>query len=381
LAEKKREEEEARKAKEEAAKKAAKQNNEIEKLEQEKVAASQPPVGPTKKKAKRTDAALLDTATPCEKCEFEGNTWKLPMHVENNHLVVYSEPRNAWREFSIKKLWLIFLMGHVMAKNELLEHPVTFTAVMEFIGADAISMTFQECVFAHLIALILINDTGDFNEAIQILLDLSSFNLLTPATIAAVNVAELMDIIVKVNSGCELGSGIFDIANELVKPEYGRNVPTTKEELLEIGLDDHLASSLMQQVFGSTELVVGLNACKLMVALDLMDWEECGARAKQDVKMVSITSNSVVRSLATWLPKGDGVLFQDYVESFASAVGANAVGFWGKYKKLAGHFNPKDKQLLLEMVQISCNSTRQPGVEATNTAAVLKSFSSCFFHY
>ena len=107
-------------------------------------------------------------------------------------------------------------------------------------------------------------------------------------TMANLNGPELQAIINDIDDMNLVGQDLHAIATELNKPDHEGVVPSTKKELSSVKVDDNVAALLLQQVFGSTELVVGLHARKLVCALDMFDWEESGATKKQDVKMVKV---------------------------------------------------------------------------------------------
>ena len=117
------------------------------------------------------------------------------------------------------------------------------------------------------------------------------------------------------------------------------------------GLEDTLARYVTQGVFGSTELVVGLHLRKLVCALDLFDWEESGAKAKNELKMSKIPGIHVRKSLSVWMPPGQGRAFQDAMEALGEALGSIKQGFWGKLDRvIKRHYNAADKKLLMDMV-------------------------------
>jgi hypothetical protein len=113
-----------------------------------------------------------------------------------------------------------------------------------------------------------------------------------------------------------------------------------------------VAALLMQQVFGSTELVVGLHARKLVCALDMYDWEESGATTKEAIKMSKIPAERFKKSLATWLPKGERRAFQDTMEALGSVLGENRVGMFGKMQGIIIRHNAtKNKKQMTDMVE------------------------------
>ena len=179
-------------------------------------------------------------------------------------------------------------------------------------------------------------------------MDLFGAQLMTVDQMAASNGDELQNAIGDGYTGTSIGDDLHSIATELAK--VGGVVPTDKAGLLEIGVDETVTRLLMQQVFGSTELVIGLHTRKLVCALDMFDWEESGVSCKKDVKLVKIPAGHVTRSLTTWIPKGDGRTFQETMEGLGAAIGGNQIGFWGTLKSVINkHFSQKDKKELLEM--------------------------------
>lgn len=191
------------------------------------------------------------------------------------------------------------------------------------------------------------------------LLALIDAEVCTASQVAAKSGDEVQEIVAAVNDDeCLTGVGdhLTQIATHLMDEKYGEYVPTNKKDLILVGVDETVASMMMQHVFGSTDIVVGLHTRKLVVALDMFDWEESKVTQKKDVKMAKITAASVKRSLDTWLPLGDRRNFQDTMETLGAQLGDNEVGFWGKLTNtLNKHFSAKDKKSLLDM----CNSVLQ----------------------
>jgi hypothetical protein len=146
---------------------------------------------------------------------------------------------------------------------------------------------------------------------------------------------------------------LADTVHELVGGLNDKDgiVPQTKDELVEL-VDETVASQLMTQVFGSTEFFVGLHARKILIALDMYDWEESGATCKEDVKMSTISAAHVKKSLRTWMPKGTGKDFHDMMESVGTIISAKRQGEWGKIKTVINTCYPyTEKKCVLEMVE------------------------------
>ena len=66
---------------------------------------------------------------------------------------------------------------------------------------------------------------------------------------------------------------------------------------------------------------------KLVCALYLFDWEESGAKAKDELKMSKIPGIHVRKSLSVWIPLGQGRAFQDAMEALGEALGSIKQGF------------------------------------------------------
>ena len=191
-------------------------------------------------------------------------------------------------------------------------------------------------------------------------------DLVKAQDISGATVERLQTVINTVdNENIHSAGAIHNIAKNLSTDEHQGYVPTEKKLLEGIGLSESLASMVMQQVFGSTELVVGLDTRKLFVAVDMVDWEETGAEDKTAVKMAKVSAAMVKNSLIKWLPKGDLEKFQNTIEPLAAALGANEGCFWGKLNAtLNTHFSVKDKKQLLNMansVHQFCKATKSGG--------------------
>lgn len=137
---------------------------------------------------------------------------------------------------------------------------------------------------------------------------------------------------------------------QVVATKYEGCVPSTKQELLNMKVKDSVAGKIMQNVYGSTELVITLTFRKVMVALDMFDWEEYGAKTKDEVKMVDITADRVRASLLRWMPIGEKLAYQEAVEIVGNLLSKNTQGMWGLYTKiLTQHFSSSEKKELVKM--------------------------------
>jgi len=185
-----------------------------------------------------------------------------------------------------------------------------------------------------------------------VVLALADADMFTSEEIAGQTVAKVQEVISVSDGANKFGKAIHEISTKLEAEKHQGQVPSTLGELKELKIDETVAGLLVNHVFGSSELVVGLNTRKLMVALDLFDWEESGAEQRVEVKMVKVPPNYIKASLNTWLPKGEKGNFQQLMEPLATAIGENKVGFWGSLKRtLTNSFAPKDKDLLLKLAE------------------------------
>lgn len=148
-----------------------------------------------------------------------------------------------------------------------------------------------------------------------------------------------------------VGAAIFAVCSRLHN-DLGDQVPQTKAGLIALDLDEAVASLLMQHVFGSSELVIGLHARKILTALDMLDWEETEIEEKKDVKMAKLPPDRVRKSLKTWLPMGQALEFHDTMDSLGALLAAPPIGYWGRIKSTINtNFAPKDKALLHDMTE------------------------------
>ena len=129
---------------------------------------------------------------------------------------------------------------------------------------------------------------SSFDEVVAVLTDFDDKNVIDVEDMGESTGPKLQTIINRHCKNNSVGDALCSLTTKLHKDNHKCTVPSTKEGLQALKVDETVASLLLQQVFGSTELVVGLHACKLVCALDLVDWEESGASLKQDVKMVKM---------------------------------------------------------------------------------------------
>ena len=142
-------------------------------------------------------------------------------------------------------------------------------------------------------------------------------------------------------------------------------VPYDKDGLLAQGINEEVVHALMQQVFGSTQIVLGIHARKVVCALDMIDWEDTGATTKTEIKMAKIRPVQVEKSLKTWLPHGDGLEFQKTVQGLGKAIGIPKMGSWGRIKAMINkRYSTKDKKIVIKLAEdIACfyNATKSGG--------------------
>jgi hypothetical protein len=176
-------------------------------------------------------------------------------------------------------------------------------------------------------------------------------NLMMVNQMASATVEQLTDAI-KGDHQFDLDISLSESLSEISKELHARDgeFPTTLDGFKDCGVDDNVAQQLMQDVFGSTEIVIGLNTRKTVVALDLIDWEALGIDRQSDVKTRDVTASHVKNSVKTWLPAGMGIDFQDAVESIGEVISLNKSGFWGKLTATINkHFKPSEKVKLMKM--------------------------------
>ena len=173
---------------------------------------------------------------------------------------------------------------------------------------------------------------------------------MTIEEMAGSTVAELQSHIDPDDTKETVGTILHAVATQLHND--GGTVPTTKDALVDCGVENIVARLLVHRVFGSTELVIGLHCRKVVCALDMFDWEESGANKKDSIKMARVPAGPVRSSLQAWLPKGQWQPFQEALDSLGRVVGANEVGFWGKLKTVVNkHYSPADKKKLMAMAE------------------------------
>lgn len=186
------------------------------------------------------------------------------------------------------------------------------------------------------------------------LLALFAANYLRVGDVAAATVPHLAAILKGESPAdfdfAKLASDVLEVAKNI--EAAGGNVPTTFDELVDCGISDTVAHLLMQQVFGSTEIIIGLDTRKVVCALDLIDWEGLeGVTLRSEIKMNLVTSTHVDRSIHTWLPRGQSLEFQQAMESLGFIIGANKKGFWGRLQAvITKNFKGKDKIKVEAMV-------------------------------
>jgi endonuclease III len=151
----------------------------------------------------------------------------------------------------------------------------------------------------------------------------------------------------------ELAQTLFSVATA-IQTKHDGLVPQTKQGLQGIGVEEPVLSLMMQQVYGSSELIVSLHTRRTLVALDMVDWEESAAE-KSAVKMAKLTTEKVRKSLRTWLPKGESANFHDTMDSIGTLLSARKAGDWGRIQSaIQSHFSAKEKDALLGMIEAIC---------------------------
>ena len=96
------------------------------------------------------------------------------------------------------------------------------------------------------------------------LLMLHSSALASPQQLAGSTVAVVQEIITDTDPTNLAGATIHSIAAEVMKAPHNGMVLASKKALIAVKVDEDVASLLMSHVFGSTEVVIGLHARKIV---------------------------------------------------------------------------------------------------------------------
>ena len=191
------------------------------------------------------------------------------------------------------------------------------------------------------------------DAAMSMVLELVSHNLTASEIAQESTEDELRGLFTEQDPDNSSAATIYNIATAL--HGVGGIVPSDMDGLTNLGLDETVSSLLMQNVFGSPELTVGLHARKILTALDILDWEEADVEDKTKVKMVKFPAEKVKRSLKTWLPNANQVGFHDMMESIGTFLASKSLGDWGKITGIVSNkFSTKDKDTVLEMLENIC---------------------------
>ena len=112
---------------------------------------------PEKKKVKRCDTALLTVIpTPRSRASKDGPQWTPPKKKEGQ-AVSFHPPGDSWSKENKAKLQLLFsLCGHLKSAR-VVDLPMSFSVVMEFIAGDdnASDLGFSDRVFVYLVGVTL----------------------------------------------------------------------------------------------------------------------------------------------------------------------------------------------------------------------------------
>ena len=192
---------------------------------------------------------------------------------------------------------------------------------------------------------------SSYEDTISILLNIQEKDLLLMERMAETTL-ELLAAAIQGDSDCDvdaIAEGLLAIAKAINPMEY---FPMSRKEFDEVAefVDESLVDKLMQDCFGCTKLLVGLNTRKVAVAIDLIDWEGLGFTRRSDVKMKDVKAAYVEGSTQKWLPKGLGRSFQEAVEQVGALIGMNKIGTQGKVQACINkHFKPAEKEKLIAM--------------------------------
>jgi len=145
----------------------------------------------------------------------------------------------------------------------------------------------------------------------------------------------VQSIVTNWDSESDAAEIIVAACTKFVKAPHNGIALSTFEGLKALKVCDDVIIHMVQHVFGCTDLCFGVACCKLVVAVDLFEWEEGGVAEKENVKMAKIPLANVKKSVLTWLPNGQRLVIQDTLEVLAIAIGRNRSGFWGQLQKVA----------------------------------------------
>lgn len=112
---------------------------------------------PKKPKYRRNDISMLDVdPVPSKRVELDGDNWKPPIRNKGKKgPVAYNRPGNKWAEESRRKVLLLFALARALASDGVMQPPMTFHTLMEFIEPNcAYQFNFDGRVFIYLVALI-----------------------------------------------------------------------------------------------------------------------------------------------------------------------------------------------------------------------------------
>jgi len=186
-----------------------------------------------------------------------------------------------------------------------------------------------------------------------IMLDLKEAKALTPEAISKLKGDYLRDLICHIDPENEGATGcIEDVSFDLMKKFTGI-LPSTNKELKDIRLTPAVRGILLLEAFASPELFVSMHMRKIVIALDMVDWEEHGAKKKSKVEMKTFPPELVKKSLRMWLQKGEGVKLHQLMVQLGTLLGQDKRGTWGKVKGCIDQsFALHEKEELFKM----CNS-------------------------
>ena len=270
--------------------------------------------------------------------------------------MTFGPPGDQWKASSCRKANLLVALCKCLTAMGEAETAPTFSVMMELIGADSrdANCGFFDRVFIHLVALTLHREFC-VEHVIPMVTSPCDDNLILVDQMSSADVPVLAASL-KGNDGGKydfmpLAGKLKALANA-VAGLPGGVVPTDLQGLTGIGVDETVARLLMQQVFGSTEIFMGIDACKVVCALDMIDWEVLDdVEYRSDLKMNMFQGDHVKNSVQTWLPRGQGIELQQALEALGAAIGTNNGGFWGKQMAAIGqNFKGKDKKDLENVV-------------------------------
>lgn len=139
---------------------------------------------------------------------------------------------------------------------------------------------------------------------------------MSPKSLAGASLDSIQEAIDIADNKNKMAGRLQELASHVIT--NNGVVPSTKRGLKAMGIDDYVSTILLQEAFCEfTGPAISLSARKILVAIDMVDWEEF-APDKSDINMKHVTDELVQRSLMTWLPCEDQADFHTVIASISN---------------------------------------------------------------